>query len=263
MPVSPWITGGPDFPYQFSAILNGNNVEPGDNQHLIIKYKQLPEPGLYLSYKMIKSEGPGPETLEGNFKIDEIRYLFREGVDLDPLIKYTDYSISFKSDDPAIPSDELYLTHLTDEAAGTEHYYATQGSAYENMEIDSEVFDYLTNALRSHMPVSALHSPLSNNTLLISADALVKDDHYHVYTHEGGDYKHEGHGKFFGLQNNGKDARFEPFTIDNASGTVLESQVFEVANSFFYKLTNIKGGKRKSRKSRRKTRKSRNTRRRR
>ena len=51
------------------------------------------------------------------------------------------------------------------------------------------------------------------------------------------------------------DARFEPFTIP--SGIQLESQVFGVLDSFFYKLTNIKGGKRKSRAPRRKSRKGR------
>lgn len=70
-------------------------------------------------------------------------------------------------------------------------------------------------------------------------------------------FKHEGHGKFVRFQNDYKDALFEPFTLE--SGVVLESQVFTVQSSYFYKMENIKGGKRKTRKSR-KSKKSRKVR---
>ena len=81
---------------------------------------------------------------------------------------------------------------------------------------------------------------------------LKRGEHYHVWSRVGTELKHEGHGKFVRLQNDMKDALFEPFTI--SSGPQLESQVFPVRESEFYKLSNIKGGTRKSRKGRRKSR---------
>lgn len=105
-----------------------------------------------------------------------------------------------------------------------------------------------------HIPSSSNNGPLPT-TPQVLPDDLVPGEAYHVWTRIGDDFKHEGHGKFVRLQGGGFDALFMPFQVIN--GPQHESQVFDIVGTHFYRLSNIKGGKRKSRRGRKKTRKSR------
>jgi len=101
------------------------------------------------------------------------------------------------------------------------------------------------------------HVPLPS-TPITDFDDLRPGEMYHVWTRTPtGNYQHEGYGKFVQRQGVGyADALFEPFTIP--SGAVLESQVFNAMTAYFYKLSNVKGGRRSRRRlNRRKNRGSR------
>ena len=116
----------------------------------------------------------------------------------------------------------------------------------------SPVFPTVPNM--GHIPSSSNNGPLPT-TPQVLPDDLVPGEMYHVWTRIGDDFKHEGHGKFVRLQGGGFDALFMPFQVIN--GPQHESQVFDIVGTHFYRLSNIKGGKRKSRRGRKKTRKSR------
>ena len=282
MPVTEWIDPLSiiPFPYQFVAIFNeddnsnfnNDSEDPGNNPHLIVKYRETgdDEEGLYLSYKVKATNGI---VLQGNFKINRIRYeydvLDGPGYEEEHLV------IEYKPVNNVVYINKLRFIRRHNSAGGPPEHFVSQtvNGATQRIKVDRSQYDFLADTLNENMPEELdemppndpvlpapapvpAPGPLPGSTPVLGGD-LVPGDHYHVWTREGAGFKYEGHGKFVRRQNGGRDTLFEPFTIE--SGAPLESQVFEVANSAFYKLTNIKGGKRKSRKVR-KTKKSRKVR---
>ena len=249
--LSPWMTPGPDFPYQFAA--NFEN-ESGENQHIILKYKESPVPGLYISYKMINIMEDGPDTLEGNFRIYQIRYKdFSETFD-NEASEEVNYGIEYTPADNPLVINNLTLTNRVSESE-TGGYFVSHkvNNVSERIEIDEESYNHTFIDVHTRRPLDMVqfspNGPLPNP---ISGGDLVRGNHYHVYTREGSGFKHEGHGRFD--SRHVTDVLFAPFTL--GTGAVLESQVFDVSDCFFYKTTNIKGGKRTTRKTK-KSRKSR------